>query len=86
MTNKELEEFRRKYKEKIKHEYEKLYKESFFGADKISKRLGIPKEDCGHEYFGPHAILQELKKEGFLEQYKRKPGERGEGFRFLKKD
>ena len=70
------EEFIKRYKERIKQEYEKLYKESFVGAKRISDMAGIPPEHCDSpgrpgdaKWWNTHAVLLELaEKDGFLER------------------
>ena len=73
-----IEEFKRKYKDKIRRGYEELHAQDpyeYMGAKKISLRLGIPEKDCDSlmpgeapQWRNTHQTLHELKKEGILEQ------------------
>ena len=67
-------------KKRLLEHYKQLYKEKpykYKGACKVSRDLNLSKEEHGYNYWNVHSLLQDLQRDGDLEQ------KEGFGFRYI---
>ena len=67
-------------KKRLLEHYKQFYKEKpykYKGACKVSRDLNLSKEEHGYNYWNVHSLLQDLQKDGYLEQ------KEGFGFRYI---